>query len=72
MRKDKIIYSICIGDIQKVARGLYTRELTDRELEKVGNHIGDLIDWSDLIESAINDEVEIEYKDVDELNFDFC
>lgn len=69
MRNNKIIYSISIRDIREVVKGLFTRELTDSELEKVGNRMGDFINWADIIESAVNEEVAIEYKE--EPDYDF-
>lgn len=69
MRNNKIVYSICIRDIREVVKGLFARELTDSELEKVGNRMGDFINWADAIESAVNEEVAIEYKE--EPDYDF-
>lgn len=69
MRNNKIVYSICVRDIREVVKGLFARELTDSELEKVGNRMGDFINWADVIESVVNEEVAIEYKE--EPDYDF-
>ncbi len=54
---NKIIYSINIEDVQKVAKQELDRELTDKELKLVENKIGDYIDWYGAIELSINDAI---------------
>lgn len=49
MRKDKIVYSICIGDIQEVAQDELSRKLNDDELKKVIDKMGDYLNWFDSI-----------------------
>jgi hypothetical protein len=49
MRKDKIVYSICIGDIQEVAQDELNRKLTEEELKKAIDKMGDYITWYDSI-----------------------
>lgn len=58
MRKDKIIYSICIEDVQNVAHEELGRELTASELRIVEHKIGDQFDWFDAIASVISRHIE--------------
>jgi hypothetical protein len=55
MRKDKIIYSLNIADIQTVAEECLKRDLNEEELKKVVDKMGDYINWADGISSAIDD-----------------
>ena len=57
---NKIIYSLCIQDIQNVAKENFGRELTSDEIKKIINPLGDRIPWIDAIYDAINDTLEIE------------
>lgn len=52
-RKDKIIYSINVGDIQEVANDVIGRRLTKDEIIGVEYTIGDYIDWLQAIENSI-------------------
>ncbi len=52
MRKDKIVYSLCIADIQEVAEDELCRKLTDDELKKVIDKMGDYISWYDSISNT--------------------
>ncbi|NLB65550.1 MAG: hypothetical protein GX803_03655 [Lentisphaerae bacterium] len=54
MRKDKIIYSINIEDVQNVAQQELGRKLVPSELKIVEDKIGDQIDWFEAIASVIN------------------
>jgi hypothetical protein len=54
-KKDEIIYSINIGDIQDVSQDVLERRLTKREIAKVQDSVGDYIDWSQAIEHAIRE-----------------
>lgn len=45
LRKDKIIYSINIEDVQNVAEEEISRKLNDSELKLIEEKIGDNIDW---------------------------
>lgn len=63
MRKDKIIYSINIGDIQDIAEEELNRKLTEEELVKVIDKMGDYINWSDGISYAF---MELELKEAEE------
>ena len=58
MRKDKIIYSINVADVQEVAQELLGRNLTDSELKIVENKIGDGLDWCGAIEAVISQHIE--------------
>ncbi len=58
MRKDKIIYSINIEDVQNVAQQELGRDLTDKELKIVEDKIGDEIDWFETIASVIAGHIE--------------
>jgi hypothetical protein len=53
MRKNKIIYSINIEDVQNVAQQELGRDLTDKELKIVEDKIGDQFDWFEGIVSVI-------------------
>lgn len=54
MRKDKVIYSINVEDVQNVAEEEHGRELTDAELKIVEDKIGDQFDWYEAIANAID------------------
>jgi nucleoside-triphosphatase THEP1 len=54
MRKNKIIYSINIEDVQNVAQEQVGRALTDRELKIIEDKIGDQFDWYEAIASLIS------------------
>ncbi|MBS3918778.1 MAG: hypothetical protein KG012_07825 [Deltaproteobacteria bacterium] len=58
MRKDKIIYSINIEDVQNVAQQELGRALTDSELKIVEDKIGDQFDWFEAIASVIATHIE--------------
>ena len=55
MDREKIIYSINIGDVQNVADQELVRELTEDELKIVEHKLGDYIDWYGSIATAIDD-----------------
>jgi hypothetical protein len=59
--KDKfeIVYSINIQDIQTVAFQEMDRELTDGEIEKVKDIIGERLNWYDAILDAINERINV-------------
>jgi len=56
MKKDKIIYSLNIADVQNVAQQELERTLTDSELKMVEDKIGDQFDWYETIASVIRSE----------------
>jgi len=49
MRRNKIIYSLCIADLQDVAEDELNRKLTEDELKRVADKVGDYISWYDAI-----------------------
>lgn len=53
MRKDKIIYSLSIIDIQNVSNEILGRKLDDDEIIKTISEIEKSINWFDVIEDAI-------------------
>lgn len=58
MRKNKIIYSINIEDVQDVALQELDRELTVEELRIVVDKIGDQFDWYEAVASVISIHIE--------------
>jgi len=62
MRKDKKVYSISVGDIQEIADQDLNRELTEDELKKVMDKMGDYINWSEAISYAF-DALELQPKE---------
>lgn len=58
MRKDRIIYSLNIADVQNVAQQELGRDLTDNELKIVEDKIGDQFDWFEAIASVIGTHIE--------------
>jgi hypothetical protein len=59
MRKNKIIYSINIEDIQNVAGKELGRELTVEEIRIVEDKIGDQIDWYGAISDVLDKYIAI-------------
>jgi hypothetical protein len=55
----KVIYSINNADLQDVAMDVLNRKLTEDELKKVGNRLGDFVDWRQSIYNAIEMSVGI-------------
>lgn len=51
--KDKIVYSLTVEDLQTVASEVLERELSEDEIAKVEENLGDYIRWFDAIELAI-------------------
>jgi hypothetical protein len=51
--KNDIVYSLCTKDIQTVAFQEMNRRLTDDEIEKIKDLIGEKINWYDAILSSI-------------------
>ena len=54
MRSDRIIYSLCIQDLQTVAKEVLERRLTQEELALASEHLGDYVHWFDAIENVIS------------------
>ena len=57
MRRNKVIYSISIEDIQDVARQELDRELTAVELRIVADKIGDQFDWYGSITAVLDEYI---------------
>lgn len=57
MRKNKVIYSINIEDVQDVARQELDRELTAAELRVVEDKIGDQFDWYGSITAVLDEYI---------------
>ena len=57
MKKEEIVYSINIDDIQEVANQVLERRLTNKELALVRESVGDYIDWFQAVENAISEHV---------------
>ncbi len=55
--KNDIVYSLNIEDIQTVAIQEIDRELTEDEIEKVKDLIGEKINWYDAILNAIIEKI---------------
>jgi hypothetical protein len=56
-KKDRIVYSISVADIQEVADEELERKLTLEEVKWVENRVGDYISWYDAIALAINEMI---------------
>ena len=54
---ERIVYSINVGDIQKVAKQVLERDLTKKEVVLVEESVGDYIDWFQAIENALRKHV---------------
>jgi len=49
-----IVYSINIEDLQNVAKEELERELSDEEIKRVEDKLGDFLNWRDAVLNAIN------------------
>jgi hypothetical protein len=54
---EEIVYGINVDDLQDVSRQVLERSLTDTEVNLVKESVGDYIDWSQAIESAIKKHI---------------
>ncbi len=59
---ERIVYSLNVFDIQRVAVEEFGRALTEDELKTTENSLGDYIHWYDAIEMAIRDTLESEHR----------
>lgn len=57
MKKNKIIYSINIEDVQSAALQEYGCKLTDGELNIVADQIGNYFDWYEAIALIIGTHI---------------
>lgn len=55
--KQKIIYSLNVEDVQRVANDLLDRDLTDAEIETVNESIAKRIYWYEVIENSILEKI---------------
>jgi len=55
--KQRIIYSLNMEDVQRVANDLLDRDLTDAVIEPVKVSIAKRIDWYEVIENAILEKI---------------
>lgn len=55
----KVVYSINNADLQDVAMDVLNRKLTEDELKKIGNRLGDFVEWRQSIHNAIEMSVGI-------------
>ena len=51
---EKVVYYLTVEDLQTVALEVLERELSEDEIAKVEEKLGDYIGWFDAIELAIN------------------
>jgi len=58
-KRNKVFYSLTVGDIQTVALEIYGRELTNEEIDRIDNQIADNIPWFDLIDDAISEILDL-------------
>ena len=56
---NRIVYSINVDDIQKVAQQVLERNLTKGEIILVEESIGDYLDWFQAIENSILERITI-------------
>jgi hypothetical protein len=54
---ERTVYELSVDDLQRVAREVLERDLTDDEIIAVGNAVGDYIDWFQAIENAIHNRI---------------
>jgi len=55
---ERIIYSLNVEDVQRVAQENLSRDLRSDEIRKVEELVGDYILWYDAIDSAIENAIE--------------
>ena len=60
MNRKKVIYSLCIEDIQVVAEQEIERELTIEEINRIKDTIATKINWYDAIADAIYHNIKLE------------
>lgn len=61
MKKDEVVYSINVEDLQVVSKVIFGKELTDVQLETVSRKVGDYFnDWFERVEFAIDDILDLE------------
>ena len=56
---ERIVYSINIEDIQRVAVAEFGRALTNAELQIIEDNLGDYIKWYDIIDVVISTHLQL-------------
>lgn len=59
MKQSKIVYSLCVADIQTVALETIERKLSIEEIEKSIASIEEKINWFDAIADSIRENIEL-------------
>ena len=54
---NRIVYSLNVEDLQTIADQDLGRELSEKEIQKVENRVGDYISWDEAISASIIDVV---------------
>jgi hypothetical protein len=57
MKRQDIVYSVSVQDVQDVARREYHRDLSKEEVESVAAKLGEYIDWYEAVDMAIAETV---------------
>jgi len=55
--EDRVVYSLCVSDLQHVAVEKLSRRLRASELRSVEDKLGDYVDWYGAIDAAISEAV---------------
>ena len=55
--KERIVYSLNVEDLQHVANEELKRDLTEEEIKRVEDKLGDYISWYEAISLVIEDMV---------------
>ncbi len=56
--KYKTVYSITTEDLQNVAVNEINRSLSNDEIKRIADKLGDRINWYDIILDLINEKIE--------------
>ena len=59
INRNKILYSICIGDVMDVAESEFDITLTAEEVEKIADKMGDYFDWYEAVIAAIGETLKL-------------
>jgi hypothetical protein len=55
---ERAIYSISVADVVDVADNEFSVKLTEEEIKRVEDRLGDYIDWHEALSLAISDVLE--------------
>ncbi len=55
----EIIYSLIVEDVQNVAQEILDRNLTEEEIAKIRDLIGEKINWFDAIAETVDENIKI-------------